>query len=192
MNLDGTHTYLFSAWQPAWGVRTALLALSAFFETEGKGALGALDTPSEERQKLAKLSQDWTCPTCAVKNSELLTPLPPTAGSSDAIEESREATKTESVAQDEGNDSQEQPVQEKQDSSAPSVGEVSTTPTGRIQQQPEPIPTPTTRPPRNVEKPPVWIDRAIAGLVLMLVILLLRKVGGLGKEAGSVGITNKT
>lgn len=30
-------------WQPSWGIRTALLAIMAFFETEPKGAVGSLD-----------------------------------------------------------------------------------------------------------------------------------------------------
>ncbi|BGP22589.1 ubiquitin-conjugating enzyme E2 J1 [Rhodotorula toruloides] len=51
-------------WQPSWGVRTALLALMAFFDTEPKGAVGSLDASPAERQRLAKASQLYKCPTC--------------------------------------------------------------------------------------------------------------------------------
>ncbi|GAA6033894.1 hypothetical protein NBRC10512_001762 [Rhodotorula toruloides] len=51
-------------WQPSWGVRTALLALMAFFDTEPKGAVGSLDAPPAERQRLAKASRSYQCTTC--------------------------------------------------------------------------------------------------------------------------------
>ncbi|GIM06672.1 hypothetical protein Vretimale_10951 [Volvox reticuliferus] len=45
------------AWQPSWGVRTALLALIAFMPTPGNGALGALEFPKEDRRALAARSR---------------------------------------------------------------------------------------------------------------------------------------
>ncbi|BGP13616.1 hypothetical protein JCM10213_007792 [Rhodosporidiobolus nylandii] len=51
-------------WQPSWGIRTALLALMAFFETEPKGAIGSLDAPPAERKRLALASQTWKCGAC--------------------------------------------------------------------------------------------------------------------------------
>ncbi|KAG1240246.1 hypothetical protein G6F68_017850 [Rhizopus microsporus] len=41
-------------WQPAWGIRTILLAVIAFFPTHAKGAIGGLDYPPEERARLAR------------------------------------------------------------------------------------------------------------------------------------------
>ncbi|RKP24308.1 ubiquitin-conjugating enzyme/RWD-like protein, partial [Syncephalis pseudoplumigaleata] len=41
-------------WQPAWGVRTAMLALISFLPTKGEGAIGALDYTDEERRAIAK------------------------------------------------------------------------------------------------------------------------------------------
>ncbi|GAA5833818.1 hypothetical protein JCM11251_005973 [Rhodosporidiobolus azoricus] len=51
-------------WQPSWGIRTALLALMAFFETEPKGAVGSLDAPPAERKRLAAASHTFKCSTC--------------------------------------------------------------------------------------------------------------------------------
>ena len=62
---------------------------------EALSAIGALDYPKEERKRLAKLyvlrfplrarltgrSQDWSCPTCGVKNRELLSNAPASASS---------------------------------------------------------------------------------------------------------------
>ncbi|GAA6050115.1 hypothetical protein JCM3770_001380 [Rhodotorula araucariae] len=51
-------------WQPSWGIRTALLAIMAFFETEPKGAVGSLDAPPAERRRLAVASRTYKCATC--------------------------------------------------------------------------------------------------------------------------------
>lgn len=61
-------------WQPAWGIRTALIGVQAFMGARAEAAIGvgSLDYPEEEREKLAKKSQDWICPICRKKNSEIL------------------------------------------------------------------------------------------------------------------------
>jgi len=45
-------------WQPSWSVRTALVALVAFMQTPGGGAIAALDYSKEERRELARLSRE--------------------------------------------------------------------------------------------------------------------------------------
>ncbi|KXN71354.1 UBC-like protein [Conidiobolus coronatus NRRL 28638] len=42
-------------WQPAWGIRTVLVALISFLNEKAEGAIGGIDTSKEERQRLAKL-----------------------------------------------------------------------------------------------------------------------------------------
>ncbi|GAA5932626.1 uncharacterized protein JCM15063_002158 [Sporobolomyces koalae] len=51
-------------WQPSWGVRTALLALISFFESDPKGAVGSLNAPPDERKRLANASHHYKCSTC--------------------------------------------------------------------------------------------------------------------------------
>lgn len=51
-------------WQPAWGIRLILEALISFLPTPADGAIGALDWSTEERQRLAKLSQSYCCSIC--------------------------------------------------------------------------------------------------------------------------------
>ncbi|KAL3921303.1 MAG: hypothetical protein SGPRY_004952, partial [Prymnesium sp.] len=67
----------------AWGIRTIITALIAFFPTKADGALAGLDYSAAERQKLAKASLQWRCGICmsdalpkAGENEESLPPPP--------------------------------------------------------------------------------------------------------------------
>ncbi|KZT28568.1 UBC-like protein [Neolentinus lepideus HHB14362 ss-1] len=61
-------------WQPAWGVRTAIVGLQGFFALKGQAAVGvgSLEYHAAERKRLAVLSRDWTCPVCNRSNLECL------------------------------------------------------------------------------------------------------------------------
>jgi len=61
-------------WQPAWGVRTAIIGLQGFFPLKGQAAVGvgSIEYPASERKRLATLSRDWTCPHCKQTNLDLL------------------------------------------------------------------------------------------------------------------------
>ncbi|KAI5123284.1 hypothetical protein M0805_009305 [Coniferiporia weirii] len=61
-------------WQPAWGVRTAIIGLQGFFPLKGEAAMGvgSLEAPGSERRRLAKLSREWECPQCKMANHESL------------------------------------------------------------------------------------------------------------------------
>jgi len=67
-------SYHEELWQPAWGVRTAIIGLQGFFPLKGEAAVGvgAMECSSQERKRLAKLSRSWTCSTCGQSNAELL------------------------------------------------------------------------------------------------------------------------
>lgn len=69
-------------WQPAWGIRTILEALIAFFPTPADSAIGALQWRPDERMALAAQSRSWVCATCG-SIADLLkpecTPSPPRA-----------------------------------------------------------------------------------------------------------------
>ncbi|GAA6060147.1 hypothetical protein JCM10212_001444 [Sporobolomyces blumeae] len=68
-------------WQPSWGVRTALLALISFFESDPKGAVGSLDAPPDERKRLAAASHHFKCSTCGYNaaDRDSFAALPPPA-----------------------------------------------------------------------------------------------------------------
>jgi ubiquitin-conjugating enzyme E2 J1 len=61
LSISGHHE---ETWQPAWGVRTALVALRSFMETDAKGQLGGLDTTDAVRKRLAAESGSWKCGVC--------------------------------------------------------------------------------------------------------------------------------
>ncbi|KAG6889731.1 hypothetical protein C0995_015029 [Termitomyces sp. Mi166 len=69
-------------WQPAWGVRTAIIGLQGFFPLKGQQAVGvgSIEYPSAERKRLAALSREWVCPHCKESNLILL-PDPPIVAS---------------------------------------------------------------------------------------------------------------
>ncbi|KAK7203305.1 ubiquitin-conjugating enzyme/RWD-like protein, partial [Myxozyma melibiosi] len=60
-------------WQPAWGIRMALVALRSFMLTSADGAVGSIDgVPDETRRKIAERSRSFVCPKCRVRNDCLL------------------------------------------------------------------------------------------------------------------------
>ncbi|KAJ7694153.1 UBC-like protein [Mycena rosella] len=73
-------SYHEELWQPAWGVRTAIIGLQGFFPLKGKAAvgIGSIEFPTVERKRLAALSRTWVCPHCQETNITLL-PDPVTA-----------------------------------------------------------------------------------------------------------------
>ncbi|OLN95451.1 Ubiquitin-conjugating enzyme E2 J1 [Colletotrichum chlorophyti] len=69
LSISGHHE---ETWQPAWGVRTALVALRSFMETDPKGQLGGLETSDAVRKRHAAASHAFKCSTCARTNLEII------------------------------------------------------------------------------------------------------------------------
>ena len=69
LSISGHHE---ETWQPAWGVRTALVALRSFMETDAAGQLGGLDTSDAVRRRLAAESRAWRCAVCARSNLDIV------------------------------------------------------------------------------------------------------------------------
>lgn len=63
-------------WQPAWGIRLILEALISFMPAPADGAIGALDWSKDERRRLAKLSQRFSCSVCCGDGSVCADLLP--------------------------------------------------------------------------------------------------------------------
>lgn len=61
-------------WQPAWGIRTALLGLQTFMTAKAEAAvgIGSLDYPVQARERLAKESRNWKCDICAKTTLDML------------------------------------------------------------------------------------------------------------------------
>ncbi|SPQ21912.1 c5664043-6338-4590-aa56-5cc333ba203f [Thermothielavioides terrestris] len=71
LSISGHHE---ETWQPAWGIRTALVALRTFMETDVKGQLGGLEAGEDVRRRLAAESVGWRCGVCGGNktNGEIL------------------------------------------------------------------------------------------------------------------------
>jgi ubiquitin-conjugating enzyme E2 J1 len=71
LSISGHHE---ETWQPAWGIRTALVALRTFMETDVKGQLGGLEASEAVRRRLAAESRGWRCGVCCggKSNGEIL------------------------------------------------------------------------------------------------------------------------
>ena len=71
LSISGHHE---ETWQPAWGIRTALVALRTFMETDVKGQLGGLEAGEAVRRQMAAESGKWRCGVCCggKSNGEIL------------------------------------------------------------------------------------------------------------------------
>ncbi|KAF9653052.1 UBC-like protein [Thelephora ganbajun] len=167
--------YHEESWQPAWGVRTAILGLQGFFPLRGKAALGVggMDSPISDRKRLAALSRNWVCPRCEKLNLECLPD--PTPGSSnpgrvipDPSETTSEVEMTK-VAEDE----------------VPDTTVADSSPSPSPQDPPEeflpatasitPQTVVTTRSPAGNPRPPLLLDTTICVLLVLALALLFRR-----------------
>ncbi|CAM1508522.1 Fc.00g053700.m01.CDS01 [Cosmosporella sp. VM-42] len=69
LSISGHHE---ETWQPAWGVRTALVALRSFMETNAQGQLGGVETTDAVRKRLAAESSSFKCQMCGKTNAEII------------------------------------------------------------------------------------------------------------------------
>ncbi|KAJ5956164.1 hypothetical protein N7501_010443 [Penicillium viridicatum] len=73
LSISGHHE---ETWQPAWGVRTALLGIrSEIFGSESQGQVGGMEGSEELRREYARLSLGWSCRECGVGNLEAMREL---------------------------------------------------------------------------------------------------------------------
>eukprot|EP00096_Caligus_rogercresseyi_P012128 TRINITY_DN4998_c0_g1_i1.p1 TRINITY_DN4998_c0_g1~~TRINITY_DN4998_c0_g1_i1.p1 ORF type:complete len:327 (-),score=108.84 TRINITY_DN4998_c0_g1_i1:1273-2253(-) len=68
LSISGHHP---ETWQPAWSIRTALLAIIAFLPQGGAPTLESIELSPEERRSLAKKSSAFQCQTCGSISSLL-------------------------------------------------------------------------------------------------------------------------
>ncbi|KAF1808288.1 UBC-like protein [Eremomyces bilateralis CBS 781.70] len=175
LSISGHHE---ETWLPAWGVRTALVALRSIMADDSRGQIGGLETSSEVRETFAKESWGWKCDTCGKCNREIMgewaeevsamekrgekletsdTVIPPglALAYKDGMAKRKESDPVATVASSSSN-SPPRPTRSI-DSTAPAAL--------------TPNHTPRT-PDRDVLS--AWIDRAIGFVAVALVFLLLR------------------
>ena len=188
LSISGHHE---ETWQPAWGIRTALVAIRSFMDTDARGQLGGMDSSEEVRKRLANQSKNWKCSTCGKTNEVIMQEqeeyVKEKGGESAkevVPEELRLAYREDlSVANGDAN--------KKQDG-IPSVGDATSdsntaaqpaVPATTQQQQSPPGPTLQVAQPnqaqqrRQNEGIPPWIDKAIYMVLAALLYFLWKKLG---------------
>ncbi|KAI9649223.1 hypothetical protein NHQ30_001791 [Ciborinia camelliae] len=196
LSISGHHE---ETWQPAWGIRTALVALRSFMETSPSGQLGGVDASDSVRKRIAGESRGWRCGVCGGRSceeilgeAEQLAKELEAEGTSSKREEEivppeiqislKKETKEEmesSQKVDEGNSKSAEDTRSAQ-------AESDYPPARPAQTVPQPTPTAANPAPqqpqpqrqmahvRSNDGVPVWVDRAIAGIVLCLVVMVLK------------------
>ncbi|KAL1593149.1 hypothetical protein SLS60_010756 [Paraconiothyrium brasiliense] len=201
LSISGHHE---ETWQPAWGIRTALVAIRSFMDSEAKGQVGGLECDRSVRERMAGESGSWRCPVCAKTNSQIL------RESEEACKEAEGDSKEEAVPEelrlayreDLGDKKEEGGSSKLADvgantgaatNGAPVAAPVSASASSSSAQTPRPAPASTPRPTRTVPAPalPVrqgavvqqqtpdrslqWIDTCIYGIIAALVFMMLKK-----------------
>ncbi|KAI7082950.1 UBC-like protein [Hortaea werneckii] len=181
------------SWQPAWGIRTALVAIRSFMDTSASGQLGGMDASEEVRKRLASQSRAWKCPACSKTNEEVMKEQEEAveeqgdgAKTADEVPEelrlayredlSKNGAKTEEKTKDEAAAQKPEPAPAQ---SQPAQSTVAAQATSQSPQAPVPVmrqPQAQHAPRRQEEAVPAWIDKAIYGVVIALFILFYRKL----------------
>ncbi|KAG7092256.1 hypothetical protein E1B28_008620 [Marasmius oreades] len=181
-------------WQPAWGVRTAIVGLQGFFPLKGQAAVGvgSVEFPAPERKRLAELSRSWTCPHCQQTNLEIL-PDPVSVSTSPPSTETREMTRSVEAESTEESANPlpsqpvrtlEQPVDHSFPSQPTSAFADITTPShaqdglesGTPSVDPIPYPPPPTQVYSSSNRPPFLLDTAICVLLVLVFALICRRM----------------
>ncbi|TVY26298.1 Ubiquitin-conjugating enzyme E2 [Lachnellula hyalina] len=230
LSISGHHE---ETWQPAWGIRTALVALRAFMETDAKGQLGGVEMSEEGRRGIAGGTPGWRCGGCGGRSNGEILGEREEAFRAMELEREREGEKAEGQVEVEvprelqmgfkdemGKGKEKEKEKEEADTEEAELAEgfVRTADVAPVDESvqpahnPPPTPTPPQQLPRTSHLPlvpqtpyrapapaplqqlalqppqpqahsndgvPMWIDRAIAGVVVLLVALVLKLLLGL-------------
>lgn len=200
LSISGHHE---ETWQPAWGVRTALLAIrSEIMGGESKGQVGGMEGSVSVRREYARLSRGWVCRECEGGKSnleimsgvwdacrevsvevdeelELFEPMGRLDGRKEATGgEDGRSSGLDADASGTGENTSTSSPTTAAPGSAPAAA-ATTTSTAPVNPVPRPTPTTTTRTtasPAPANSP--WLDRAIVAVVMALILLILKRVSG--------------
>ncbi|KAF1833389.1 UBC-like protein [Decorospora gaudefroyi] len=197
LSISGHHE---ETWQPAWGVRTALVAIRSFMDTDAKGQLGGIECSREARARMAKDSGAWKCTACGKSNVEVMQEREEMVR---AVEEKEGKRKDEEVPEelrlayrdelekdgaaggkeDKGKARAAESSTNMKSAASPSVPTAAAPLTNVV--RPTPV-APVTRPTSTTPAPSpqqvaqrnpdmTWIDTCIGGLVAALLFMVLRR-----------------
>lgn len=194
LSISGHHE---ETWQPAWGVRTALVAIRSFMDTEAQGQLGGIECSKDARVRMAKESGAWTCVGCGKSNADimkereaLLAETEDSTHNDDQVpEELRLAYRDELAGKgsrsdsnaDKGKGNATESPSQSASSSTPSIVQPESESAPRIPPAVANLPPPTRQAQHMVRRSPdrsiVWIDTCIYGVAVALLFMLVKKLG---------------
>jgi ubiquitin-conjugating enzyme E2 J1 len=177
LSISGHHE---ETWQPAWGIRTALVAIRSFMDTDAKGQLGGLQCDDDARKKMASRSGDYTCPTCQKSNRIIMEERGEEVKKfGDMGKETKEEQVPEELrlAYREDLDLEKKPAATTaKDDQTENMPIASPPP---LNLSPIPVASQTAQQPRRragaQESTESWVDMAIYGIAAVLAILVARK-----------------
>ncbi|KAI9671445.1 MAG: hypothetical protein M1831_004354 [Alyxoria varia] len=193
LSISGHHE---ESWQPAWGIRTALVAIRAFMDSDAKGQVGGLDTTEGVRKRYAGESPKWKCVSCGKTCEEIMKereqeieemgkggdvkqtdkdvlPEGLKLGYKDELEGNAKAQGEKAKGRGEAQPENGHPVSPPANEKA--VGHANTAPT----------PTATTRATRTTRQRPrprshddttSWLDLSIGCITVVLAVLIMKKL----------------
>ncbi|KAF2262970.1 UBC-like protein [Lojkania enalia] len=191
LSISGHHE---ETWQPAWGIRTAMVAIRSFMDTDAKGQLGGIECGPQIRKRMAVESGAFKCTVCGKSNAEIIKEREEAA----ALNEAKDGKKQEETVPEElrlayrdelGKEKPEGEKTEKVAKGKEKVQDIPAMPAAAPQPRPAPAPSTTaSRPIRTIPVVPAgqimqqspdrslaWIDGAIYGVVAALLFMMLRK-----------------
>ena len=166
LSISGHHE---DTWQPAWGVRTAVVALRGFMESEAGGQLGGVECADDVRERIAAESSKWRCDSCGKCNEDIL--------AQSALESSATAAGSGGGRADD--DLRDRGLAPKLVLTEPNAATADTTqpqpPPPRVPNAEAPAQQPPAQPQlQRVQTP--WLDKVIATLVTILVVHVIRRL----------------
>ncbi|KAL7276367.1 hypothetical protein RUND412_000634 [Rhizina undulata] len=180
LSISGHHE---DTWQPAWGVRTAVVALRGFMETEAGGQVGGVECSEQARGELAKLSPCWKCKDCGKSNEDILKEEERRVASDDSAARVKETIPEELRLGYRGENPAPSPASGSElgsDSTVvarlPIPESVSLPPAPTRTRLPESSPTREFQPPPQLRAETPWLDRMIWALSAILFAIIARKL----------------
>ncbi|PWY63603.1 ubiquitin conjugating enzyme [Aspergillus eucalypticola CBS 122712] len=184
LSISGHHE---ETWQPAWGIRTALIALRSFMDGDAKGQVGGLDVADEVRRRYARESRAWRCEGCEGSkgrgNEVVMREWWGVCKERGVVVAAADAGISAGVVDTGAGADMDTPQVQVQ---VPQAEVVQPQPQQPQQQQLQHTP-PATRPAPPVPAAPAaaaaatsqdtpWLDRAIIGVIIALVAMILRRL----------------
>ncbi|KAF2796328.1 UBC-like protein [Melanomma pulvis-pyrius CBS 109.77] len=188
LSISGHHE---ETWQPAWGIRTAMVAIRSFMDTDAKGQLGGIECSAPARKKMAIESGAFTCPACGKSNADIIREREEAA----RLIEAKEGKQKEEDVPEElrlayrdelGKDTTEQEKAVKEPKGKERAGAPPSTspPVTHVRSAsiPAPRPTRTVQPvirqvaQQTPDRSMAWIDAGIYGIVATLLFMVFRKL----------------